>query len=287
MSSNSKAPRQVVVVDVETNGLDHEKHTVVEVAWENLTTGAAGVFVPPHDVHHVLATADVKALQITRYIDRLATAEQDDDRGEGARVLWENLRGNTLAGSNPRFDAAFLTKMFTEQYVGTHDMKGVPPWHHRLLDLSAYTAGVLGIDLGELPGLFTVCAALAIPLVDAHTAGGDVAATVACFRRLAEMRANLTMPGRRDGINLDEVFERVESRITSDPMDTVMLPERVAAALALIVQFGSTDGAHHKDWVLDQVTRTLAADRYPELVRRACDGEDGENTYSWEEGIAP
>lgn len=57
-------------------------------------------------------------------------------------------------------------------------------------------------------------------------------------------------------------------------------------ALDLIVRYGGIDGDHHKAWVIDQITRILA-DNYDEFVKQAKNGEDGENTYSWNEGIAP
>ncbi len=63
--------------------------------------------------------------------------------------------------------------------------------------------------------------------------------------------------------------------------------ERSQAAIDLIVELGGTDGAHHKSWVLDQVVRVLAGDRYEQIVADACSGEDGPDTYSWDEGIAP
>jgi hypothetical protein len=63
--------------------------------------------------------------------------------------------------------------------------------------------------------------------------------------------------------------------------------ERNAAAIALAVQHGGHDGAHHKDWVIDQMVRLLAGDQYERIVREAKDGEDGPDTYSWNEGIAP
>ena len=180
--------RQIIVVDVETNGLDPQRHTVVEVAWRNLGTGAGGVFVPPHNTSDVLAGAEIKALQINRYIDRLATVERDS-KGESVYKLAEQLAGNTLAGSNPTFDAAFLTHMFRGQY--DEDMTFIPVWHHRLLDLSAYAAGVLGLPFSELPGLAKVCELLEVELVDAHTAAGDVAATAECFDAL-RVRAALS-----------------------------------------------------------------------------------------------
>jgi hypothetical protein len=62
---------------------------------------------------------------------------------------------------------------------------------------------------------------------------------------------------------------------------------RAARALELIVRFGGIDGAHHKAWVLDQVTRVLTEESYEDLVREARAGEDGPETYSWDEGIPP
>jgi len=53
--------------------------------------------------------------------------------------------------------------------------------------------------------------------------------------------------------------------------------EKVTKALELILQYGGIDGAHHKDWVLDQVVRVLTEDGYEKFP----------NTYGWEEGIAP
>lgn len=66
-----------------------------------------------------------------------------------------------------------------------------------------------------------------------------------------------------------------------------MSEERVQEALNLILQYGGIDGDHHKMWVLDQVVRVLTGDRYAEWVKEAKNGEDGPQTYDWDEGIAP
>lgn len=82
-------------------------------------------------------------------------------------------------------------------------------------------------------------------------------------------------------------------------------------ALYFIVKYGGFDGAHHKDWVLDQVARILngaditikkaewtdhepeyrvtvgESEQYHEWVRELKDGEDGPDTYDYDEGIAP
>ena len=63
--------------------------------------------------------------------------------------------------------------------------------------------------------------------------------------------------------------------------------DRVQNALALGLQYGSIDGAHHKMWVIDQMVRALAGDKYDELIRAFKDGEDGPETYEWDTGIAP
>ena len=68
-----------------------------------------------------------------------------------------------------------------------------------------------------------------------------------------------------------------------------MTEEQKAIRRALIFadSYGSIDGAHHKAWVIDQMVRALTGDQYDEWVRAACDGEDGPDTYEWNEGIAP
>lgn len=62
--------------------------------------------------------------------------------------------------------------------------------------------------------------------------------------------------------------------------------DRIATALRTIRQYGGIDGSHHKQWVLDQVVRTLAPS-YKGWVKKFKIGEDGPNTYEWDEGIAP
>ena len=87
--------------------------------------------------------------------------------------------------------------------------------------------------------------------------------------------------------------------------------ERIRKALSIAVEYGGIDGAHHKDWVIDQMARALTgcptieqeakdykgkpytyaiqgeSEAYQSLVRDACAGVDGPDTYSWDTGIAP
>lgn len=63
--------------------------------------------------------------------------------------------------------------------------------------------------------------------------------------------------------------------------------ERVRAALELLADVGQTDGDHHKAWVIDQTVRILTGDDYDGWVARYQEGENGPETYAWDEGIAP
>lgn len=64
--------------------------------------------------------------------------------------------------------------------------------------------------------------------------------------------------------------------------------ERINDALDLARRYSQIDGAHHKAWVIDQMVRALMTeDDYVRWVAEAKAGEDGPDTYGWDEGIAP
>lgn len=58
--------------------------------------------------------------------------------------------------------------------------------------------------------------------------------------------------------------------------------ERIEKAIEIAIEYGGIDGAHHKDWVIDQMVRALAGDNYDQIVADACES-DGE----WDCGVAP
>lgn len=90
-----------------------------------------------------------------------------------------------------------------------------------------------------------------------------------------------------------------------------MTDTRIENALRYASNFGGIDGGHHKQWVIDQMVRALTgcpmvaisakdcngleyefeaqdeSDEYRKFVADRKAGEDGPNTYDWEEGIAP
>jgi len=65
-----------------------------------------------------------------------------------------------------------------------------------------------------------------------------------------------------------------------------MEDSRHIEALDLIWTLGGIDGDHHKQWLIDQLVRVLA-ENYEDWVIKFKDGEDGPDTYDWDEGIAP
>ena len=62
------------------------------------------------------------------------------------------------------------------------------------------------------------------------------------------------------------------------------LMERIEKALGLILNYGGIDGGHHKQWVLNEVVKSLCTlEEYTAWL--AVYEEDGE--YEWDLGIAP
>lgn len=187
--------RDLIVVDTETTGLDVTEHWVLEVAAINVTTGEELYFVPALP-QGALDRADGKALKINGYFERGVYAHRlSVDKADAYwRQLWDWLDGNTLAGSNPKFDADMLNRAAqwstipSSNYTSTikPEQLRLSPWHHRLADLSAYAAGALGIFPTELPGLDVVARSLHVEIDGAHSALGDARATAACFKALIE-----------------------------------------------------------------------------------------------------
>lgn len=166
--------RQLIVVDIETTGLDVNTCWPLDVVAINVETGETLDFAP-YITRSALGNADFMAMKINRYYERGVWERMLPDAGatgEKYDELREMLAGNTLGGSNPRFDAAVLSRFIGE------------PWHHRLADLAAYAAPAMGLPPSELPGLATVCEHLGIVNQCEHCAYYDALATADCFKLL-------------------------------------------------------------------------------------------------------
>lgn len=171
---------RVIVVDTETTGLDHEQDFAVEVAWQDYATGETGCFVPAHDPELVLAVAHPTALEVNGYRERIMHRPQDD--GTEVDRLHDALDGATVVGSAPALDGAMLAKLFLAR-----EGLRARPWHHRVVDLGSYAAGVLGLPLDDVQGLWWLSGHLGVERPD-HGALTDVRSTVACLRALEVRR---------------------------------------------------------------------------------------------------
>ena len=65
------------------------------------------------------------------------------------------------------------------------------------------------------------------------------------------------------------------------------LQQRMNEATGIIAKYGSIDGVHHKKWVIDAVARCLLGNEYHAWVADIKNGEDGPDTYPYDEGISP
>ena len=59
-------------------------------------------------------------------------------------------------------------------------------------------------------------------------------------------------------------------------------------AVEMILNFGGSDGADHKQWTLDQTLRILLGDHYESTIEMyENEDEHGDKEYIWETGTAP
>ncbi|WP_094980324.1 exonuclease domain-containing protein [Rhodococcus pyridinivorans] len=184
MTTAPATERHLIVVDTETTGLDPHYAKVLEVAAVNVTTGEQLEFVPYFNRDHLI-TAQPEALAVNRYYERRLFEHELDvkETTEQAEKLYGMLTGNTLAGANPHFDARVLRSFFRSWLPIGDDQ--TEPWHYRLADLSAYTAGALGLPPTETPGLHRCCELLGVTNTRPHSALGDALAAADCFTVLA------------------------------------------------------------------------------------------------------
>lgn len=177
----------LIVVDVETSGLDPDSHDVLEVAAVDLATGEELHFVPTPTSSIWRDQSSAPALRVNRYFERGVFEHQVDE--ETTRKRWESLAtmldGNILAGVNPAFDAKFVDKAMEFHTVECRR-------RYQLRDLATYAAGVLRTDPAEPTSSSEVFAALGVTNQEAHSALGDARATAEAFNKL---RA-LSMAGR-------------------------------------------------------------------------------------------
>jgi hypothetical protein len=121
------------------------------------------------------------------------------------------------------------------------------------------------------------------------------------------------LPGTLHSTNVSVEEDGVRCGLCNvgNALDVPPSQKQADEALDVAVRYGGIDGDHHKRWVIDQMIRALTgcplvattgvdvngktysfdvrgeSPAYLALVRDACAGEDGPDTYSWDVGVAP
>jgi hypothetical protein len=114
-----------------------------------------------------------------------------------------------------------------------------------------------------------------------HTTG---TAAAECFARWLGSQFGDDDPRAYTAEQIDAVLYPQWSKVgPSGPCgicgDPDLTPEqRIDRAIDVAAEYGQVDGAHHKQYALDQILRTLAGTRYPQVVAGAANG--------WDEGVA-
>lgn len=185
-------------VDVETLGLDAEKHRVIEVA-------ACRV---PFDVRHWpaepkivvyrftpsdqdFANAQIGALNVNGYHRGHPDWESAEINPSAAwRTLHQNVLTNAvLVSQNVPFDRGFINAELRRHGEVGAGKEG--RWARRFIDIQSYSA-LIAMERGLLKwGLHDVYAALNLPALQEHRAAADVQRGMAVFRHAYErfMRA--------------------------------------------------------------------------------------------------
>ncbi|QBI19327.1 hypothetical protein ER308_07070 [Egibacter rhizosphaerae] len=166
---------RLVFLDIETTGLDPDRHEPWEIALIVDGESDERVYRPKPS----LRTADPTALRMTGFYHRTETFEWTwEYPPHVADRIAPVLAGAHLVGAVPSFDAAFLDRFL-------RDWGQAPAWHYHLIDVEAMAVGYLNgrADCGEpmpdlpLPwrsdDLARACGVEPVSDDERHTALGD------------------------------------------------------------------------------------------------------------------
>ncbi len=168
---------RLVSVDVETTGVAVRPGSVTEIGWFDLGAGMGGQFIPPHNLNG----ADPKALEISRYAERIAGQDTDLEQVIALhRLLGGDGKKTVIVGSNPSFDQQHLAELFASRGLLAE------PWQRRAIDVAqgAFWAGIG--DAANVPGLAAACKHFGIDNTNHHAALDDALVAAQVFLRLQE-----------------------------------------------------------------------------------------------------
>jgi DNA polymerase III alpha subunit (gram-positive type) len=173
----------LLFLDTETTGLDHEENQLVEAAWATLENPEPKSIVLPH----VPGLISDEVAELNGYYKR-GMDKRENWAGPKELLEFHNaIKNVVLVGANPSFDELFLSSYFG--YNPTNR-----PWHYRKLDIGSIAHGVLKPTPEKILGLSDIGKKLTergfdIPNAD-HTAAGDVRALIAIYKVLVNYEGN-------------------------------------------------------------------------------------------------
>ncbi|UTN92981.1 DnaE-like DNA polymerase III alpha [Gordonia phage Finkle] len=175
--------RPVVVLDIETTGLDPNVDQIWEIAAYRIENGEivdSFSTLVEHDYRLSTRLPDeLRALYITALGNLIELPSATSVRDRLAGILLPDIDGlePTLVGACPWFDARFLAKFLGETM-----------WHYRLRDVEAMTAGHL--RTANVGGLSACLEALGLePIQIPHRADGDADAALRIWNHLTTIAA--------------------------------------------------------------------------------------------------
>jgi DNA polymerase III alpha subunit (gram-positive type) len=155
----------MIWVDVETTGIEPVIHDIVEYTITRVASTGQIVATDSKKVRWERpANAQSEALQINGYVD-------SDDLPDPASV-WQTLaqsgllENGIIAGHNVHFDLSFFKETFKRHGLGVK----LP---YRLYDTSTLALLLLKPFLQSI-SLSQICVCLGVPVLAAHSSGGDV-----------------------------------------------------------------------------------------------------------------
>lgn len=175
---------RVVVIDVETTGLQPGRHEVVQIGLVGLDPDTLenewtyeSLVAPQHPERADADAMAVHGIDEGRLRDAPPFADIAD---EVARMV----EGVSLAGHNVWFDEAFLRAEVTRA-------RGAPAcrWHYRRLDTASMAYPMLRAGLCERLSLAALCRSLGVAHDKKHDALADALATAEVMRRLVRRAA--------------------------------------------------------------------------------------------------
>lgn len=184
----AKQSLPLVYVDIETTGLDPQRHEMYEISLakdEGGTKRKLYYWIEPQS----LELASASALEVGRYHERKTEIEAvvvgRDERRLVAERIATFTAGCHFVGAKPAFDADFIQAFLW-------DNGQIPLWHHRMIDVESMVIGLLPQETGGRPvGVKDLLEFFGDSIVInpeyRHTAKGDRIAVEQIYARMLKM----------------------------------------------------------------------------------------------------